>query len=273
MPRCADLSCARWRPERLTPRWAIGIRFNGQWFCSSGCVERAARAGLRAGPVLPGPGGSLRQPRLGLLLRNLRAITDGQLRAALGSQRESGCRLGAELERLGYVAADTVLRALAAQQNAKYLSSFDATRLAHGPSRLPVQMVRALSLIPFDLDEETRVVHVICAAPVPRAALRAMRKLTGWTPEVYLVADEVWERAMAAYGRAEGPDGFVTATHGMDEAAAVVAETASQDRMVTMRLARWERFAWVRVEGPTQVSNVLVPERMEETCQAAPTAQ
>ena len=46
MPRCTDLSCARWRPERLTPRWAIGIRFNGQWFCSSGCVERAARAGL-----------------------------------------------------------------------------------------------------------------------------------------------------------------------------------------------------------------------------------
>lgn len=272
MPRCAETSCARWRPERLTPRWAIGIRLNGEWFCSTACVERAARTGLAQDGRRTGTVGGLRPPRLGLLLRNAHAITDEQLAVALQSQKVSGCRLGEELQRLGFVSGDVVLRALAAQHNTRYLTSFDVARLAHGPSRLPVQMVRALALVPFDLDEALQVVHVMCAAPVPRAAVRAMRKLTGWTPEVYLVADDVWERALAAY-EAVDPEHCVSASRGVAEAAAVVAETASTDRTVTMRLARCERFSWIRVEGPTQVSNVLVPDSMEEPCLAVPIAQ
>ena len=212
------------------------------------------------------------RPRLGVLLRHAGAITERQLSVALASQRESGCRLGEEIRRLGYAGGDVVLRGLAAQHNAKYLSSFDVARLTRGPSRLPVEMVRALRLVPFDFDAESGLVHVICAAPVPRAAVRALRSLTGWTAEVYLVADDVWDRALAAYTAPVGAERLVTAARGVDEAAAVVAETASTDRSVTMRLARWEQFAWVRVEGPVHVANVLVP-AMEETCQVAPTAQ
>jgi hypothetical protein len=89
---------------------------------------------------------------------------------------------------------------------------------------------------------------------------------------VYLVADEVWDRALAAYTAPADAETLVTVARGVAEAAAVVAEAASSDRAVTMRLARWERFAWVRVEGPAHVANVLVP-GMEETCQVAPTAQ
>jgi hypothetical protein len=273
MPRCAEPSCARWRPERLTPRWATGIRFNGKWFCSTACVRLIVRAGLaQHGTAAEGVAG-LRPPRLGVLLRNMRAITDVQLAAALASQRVSGCRLGEELQRLGYVSGSVILRALAAQHNTSYLSSFDVARLAHGPSRLPVHMVRALALIPFDLDEAAQVVHVICAAPVPRAALRALRKLTGWSPEVYLVADDVWHRALAAYETSPDAENCVQASRSVEEAATFVAETASTDRAITMRLARWDRFAWVRVEGPTQVSNVLVPDSMEEPCPAVSIAQ
>ena len=49
MPRCADYTCGRWRPERLAPRWAAGIRFNGHWYCSRTCVEHAARIGNGVG--------------------------------------------------------------------------------------------------------------------------------------------------------------------------------------------------------------------------------
>ena len=45
MPRCADFTCGRWRPERMAPRWAAGIRFNNHWYCSRECVENAARIG------------------------------------------------------------------------------------------------------------------------------------------------------------------------------------------------------------------------------------
>jgi hypothetical protein len=237
-------------------------------------VQEAARAGLDGRAVPAVPTSALPPLRLGALLRHLNAVTEADLNAALASQQESGCRLGAELQRRGCVTADLVLRALAAQSSVSYLSSFDLSRVHNGPSWLPVDTVRALGLIPFDVDEDALQVRVICPAPVPRAAVRAMQKLTGWTPEVYLVSDEVWERALGEYRSMPGqsPDSEVVTVGGIDAAAALVADTASADRAVTMRHAQWDRFTWVRVEGPTLVSNLLVPGVTEGTCLAAHTA-
>ena len=63
----------------------------------------------------------------------------------------------------------------------------------------------------------------------------------------------------------------ITKVGQVDEAAALVADAASMQRAVTMRHARWERCMWVQIEGPTQVSNLLVPTVMEGTCQVAHT--
>jgi hypothetical protein len=59
---------------------------------------------------------------------------------------------------------------------------------------------------------------------------------------------------------------------GIEAAASFVADAASSDRAVVMRHAQWDRFTWIRVEGQTQVANLLVPVSREGTCQAAPTA-
>ena len=272
MPKCAEVSCGRWRPERLAPRWASGIRLNGHWYCSRECVHTAARAGLDV-QAMPAALTAMRPLRLGVLLRHLHAVSETDLDTALESQRTSGLRIGAELLRAGRVRPDLLLRALAAQSNVSYLTSFDIARVTQGPSWLAVDTVHALGLVPFALDQAARVVRVVCLAPVPRAAVRAMHKLTGWTPEVYLVHDDVWERALAAYRPASGAEapGVVT-VGGIDAAASFVADTASADRSVTMSHAQWDRFTWIRVEGPRQVSHLLVPGAMEGTCQAAHTA-
>jgi len=116
-------------------------------------------------------------------------------------------------------------------------------------------------------------VRVVCAAPVRRAAVRAIHTLTGWTPEVYLVHDDVWQRALEAYRpKADAGAADVVTLGGIDAAASFVADTASADRTVTMRHAQWDRFTWIRVEGSSQVSNLLVPGALEGTCQAAHTA-
>src|SRR5678810_165407 len=128
MPRCAEVSCGRWRPERLAPRWATGIRLNGHWYCSRACVQSAARAGLDA-QALPIPPAALRPLRLGVLLRHLRAVSEADLNEALQMQRVSGLRLGAELQRTGRVRPDQLLRALAAQANVSYFTSFDVARV------------------------------------------------------------------------------------------------------------------------------------------------
>lgn len=274
MPRCTEKSCGRWRPERLAPRWAAGIRFNGDWFCSRGCVEQAARAGLDVPPAPVTSARALPPLRLGVLLRHMNVISEENLNAALAAQKVSGRRLGAELRRLGLATRDQIVRALAAQGNVSYFTTFDVARVTNGPSWLPVDTVRALGLVPFDIDQKQRKVRVLCAAPVPRSAVRALLKLTGWAPEVYLVDDEIWEAAMDAYSPSiagAAVQDAVTVSD-VEAAAAHIAEAAIAERSITMRHASCEKYTWVRVEGPTQISDLLLPAVMEGTCQAALTA-
>jgi hypothetical protein len=231
----------------------------------------AARAGLgiQASSVVTAP---LRPMRVGALLRHFGAISEGDLNAALESQRASGLRLGAELQRLQRVRPEPVLRALATQHSVSYFTSFDVAKVTSGLAWLATDTVRALGLVPFDEDPAAHRVRVVCAAPVPRAAVRAMQKLTGWTPEVYLVHDDVWRRALEAYRPKTDAHADVVTLGGIEAAASFVADTASVDRTVIMRHAQWDRFTWIRVEGSSQVANLLVPGALEGTCQAAHTA-
>ena len=169
-----------------------------------------------------------------------------------------------------------MLRALAAQAGVSYLATFDVDRVTRGPAWLPAPTVRALGLVPFEIDESSRKLKVVCAAPVPRSAARAVLKLTGWTAEPYLVDDEVWRQALDAYRPADSVSeqdaGQARTVSGMAAAAACVADTAQSSRAITMRSASCDRYTWVRVEGPRLVSDLLVPAdrrgAMEERCQA-----
>lgn len=265
MPRCADVGCGRWRPELLAPKWASGIRFNGRWYCSRECVEQAARAGLDAPAIPAAPAGALPPMRVGVLLRHLGALSEENLNRALESQRETGLRLGAELRRLDLIDAESLLRALAAQSGVSYLTSFDMNRVKHGPVWLPAETVRALGLVPFEIDDLQRTLRVACTAPVPRTAMRALLKLTGWTAEPYLIDDEVWEHVARAYRPVQtiAQMGEAITVAGVAAAAARVADTALADRALTMRSASCDRYTWVRLEGPTHISDLLVSRAQE----------
>jgi hypothetical protein len=262
--------CGRWRPERLVPRWASGMRFNGEWYCSRTCVESAAKVGLDE-PAIPSvTAGSLPPMRLGAFLRHLGAVSEKDLALALESQKISGRRLGAELQHRGMVGAEPVLRALAAQGNVSYLTSFDVSRVANGPAWLPAETVRALGLVPFETNESKRRVRVVCTAPVAKASVRALAKLTGWTAEPYLVDDQVWRLALESYRPATGQSryaGEALATGSVDAIAARIADSAFANRSVTMRHGNVGRYTWVRVEGAQQVSDLLIPGQ-EAACQA-----
>jgi len=260
MPRCADAACGRWRPEILAPRWVAGIRFNGRWYCSRACVEHAAREGLDAPAIPAAPATALPQLKLGVLLRHLGAISEADLTSALESQRESGLRLGAELRRRDLVAPDAILRSLAAQGGISYFTTFDVGRVMRGPAWLPAETVRALGLVPFEVDDAQKKLRVVCGAPVPRTAMRALLKLTDWTAEPYLVDDDVLQDAIRAYRPVHATEQFGEAitVAGVAAAASRVADTAVAGRAVTMRSANCDRYTWVRLEGPAHVSDLLV---------------
>lgn len=280
MPRCADSTCGRWRPD-LTSFGRLGagsaqkfgaLRFNGRWYCSRACVEQAALAGLEQRRPAPAVSTGLPPLRLGVLLRHAGAVTQAQLEEALEAAGRSGLRIGTQLERLGFTTADEVLRALAAQGGVSYLSTFDIARLRRVPALLPPAMVRALGLIPFEADDVMRRLSVICTAPVPRTAMRALVRLTGWTPEVYLVTDAVFQSALDACEAESGettPHALTVAS--VAQAAAHVANAAAIERTVTMRHADCEAYRWVRVQGAQQVSDLLVTQE-GSGCQAELTA-
>jgi hypothetical protein len=267
MTRCADIRCKRWRLFGA-------LQFNGRWYCSRGCVEQAALAGLGApenGVRRAGVTRSLPPLKLGVLLRHAGVITDAQLEAALTATALTGLRIGEQLEQLGFVSPEAVLRALATQAGVSYLSNFNVARVKRAPGTLPPAMVRALGLVPFEADVIGERLHVITAAPVPRSAIRAMTRLTGWNVEVYLVSDAVFEAAVDAYQPLEQApvrDAYLVQT--LDAAAARVAERASLDRAVTMRHVAYDDYLWVRVEGSERVSDLLV--NKEAACQVAYTA-
>jgi hypothetical protein len=234
-------------------------------------VEHAARVGLDT-PAVAVTAGGLPPLKLGVLLRHLGAITESALEGALEAQRASGRRLGAELVASGLVEQEVVLKALAAQCGVSYLQSFDVNRVMSGPTWLPAETVRALGLVPFEADERQKRLRVLSAAPVPRSATRALLKLTGWTAEPYLVYDEIWQDALSLYrpsSQETGQRREAMTVNGAEAAAARIADNALLDRSVTMRAASCDQYTWVRVEGPRQVSDLLIPAMEEEPCQAA----
>jgi len=283
MPRCADESCGRWRPKLsrldglaadVARPWSA-IQFNERWYCSRGCVEQAALRGLVQSASVTTTTGAYRPLKLGVLLRHSGAISQAQLEMALGASALSGFRLGHQLVQLGFVTPDMVLRALATQAGVSYLSTFDVRRVARSPVALPASMVRALGLVPFEWERSTKQVQVVCAAPLPRAAMRAFARLTGWTPEVFLVTDDDFKAAINAYrpgADATTPhDAMTVGTIGA--AAARVADAAAQTRGVTMRHAAYGDRVWVRVEGTQRVSDLIVTgDRQEAPCRAELTA-
>lgn len=265
MPRCADASCVRWRPAFGV--WG-GLRLNGAWFCSRSCAAAAVRRGLESPPVVGESAGALPPLRIGALLRHQGAITQAQLDEALAGQRKSGLRLGAELQRLGYVSSATLVRALAAQAGVSYLTAVDSARVRRAPGGLSVDMVRALGLLPFEAQD--RRLHVLCTAPLPRPALRALARLTGWTAEPYLVDDAVWERALDNYAPDADERHRSDVVRDVDAASGCVVAAAAGGRNAVVRYAGCGDFVWVRVEGGAKTQDVLI---QEGPCQAASIAR
>jgi hypothetical protein len=283
MPRCADDTCGRWRPdltsiERLagaSVRKMGALQFNGLWYCSRECVEQAARTGLNEDASRTRTSSGLPPLKLGVLLRHAGAVTQSELETALAASARTGLRIGQQLQQLGYTTSVEVLRALATQAGVSYFSTFDVARVERGPVSMPAATVRALGLVPFEADEVLRRLSVVCAAPVPKSAIRALTRLTGWVPEVYLVTDAMFQTALDAYQPARGTQAsHQTLTfENLGAAAAHVADVAANERAVTMRHADCNDYRWVRVQCPQRVSDLLVSSAREERgCQAELTA-
>jgi len=252
-------------------RRGVGSHVDGGWFCSRGCVERMVRRRLlEARPVAAGIP-NVPPMRLGALLRHHGVCGADAIERALRAQRGSQLKLGEQLFAMGAAEKEGVLRALAAQAGVGYLATVDAAAVREAPGGLSPAAVRALGLVPISEAEDGRI-RVACPAPVPRRALSALRRLTGWIPEPYLVADADWQVLLRHYGadvRGERSVRELTQfvqTESLSDAAARITTAATRGGGTTVTEARWEPYTWVRIQGRGRVDDIVFarPDGQEE---------
>lgn len=277
MAHCASEPCTRWRPDVLTG--VSGVTINSRWFCCQGCVERMVQK-LLAGaapdeqPVVT----SGLHLRLGVLLRHHGALSADQLHDALEAQQMSGLRLGAQACAMFGIDSAQVLRALAAQAGTRYLTAIDPATVHDGPGALPHEAMGALGLIPFSKPDVQGRVRVASKAPVRWDAVNALANLAGWTPEPYLVEDDVWTELFEHYGagshQGQADASRVVVVKSELDAAARIATLAVTTRRARLAEGHWNPYIWVRVHGEATVNDVLFarPTTQELSWQAASTS-
>lgn len=273
MPRCATDACRRWRPGLIAAR--TGVRFDGAWFCSVGCLREYAARALETAHA-PDVSPPLSIPPLGTVLVQQKSVSREIVHAALRQQRETGQRLGAQLRAMGAVTGEDVLRALAAQAGVGYLTALDPARVRTGHAGLSREAVGTLGVVPFDCRPQSELLRVACTGPVPRHALRALREMTGYVVEPFLVSDELFDTLMEEYGTAQATPAPTGAVRTLGDAVRRVTTAAQEGRAARMVRARFDPFVWVRLEGQTGTEDFVLPlpRHTEEgtTWLAAPTS-
>jgi len=236
----------------------LGIWFDAAWYCSADCLDAAMRARLER----PSPGDSVTMAgipslRLGVLLTHQAGLPPDVLATALSRARRNGLRLGEQLMRMGAASQYEILRALAAQAGIGFLTAVDRARLWAAPGGLSRDAVRALGLVPFDVDPRNEVARVACVAPLPRLALGAMRQLTGFRIEPYLVADAQFPELLDAYGASADAEPVPSmSVDDVGSAAAHIVNAARTGAGLRMTETRCNDHVWVRLDDGARAQDL-----------------
>ena len=161
---------------------------------------------------------------LGDILTTCQIITSDDIAAALEEQRQSGCRFGEALVKLGIVTQEDIDWALSSQLDIPYI-------------RLKAAMLdpAALRLVPAELARRYNLIPLICAGselsiaiadPLNKAAIEAIEHHTGCTVNISVaLIREVREMIDAAYGSVSGQMlGFTSAAFSEQALAAINAD-------------------------------------------------
>lgn len=247
MAQCAREACKRWWPDLLAGM--TGVVIEGRWYCSIACVKQIASQRLRNARLAGGSPRDL-QVRLGVWLQVEGALNGRQLQHVLEAQRESGLPIGAQVIAMSMAPPVAVLRALAKQAGLPYLTRIDYSKVTDAQEWLSPPAARVLSIVPIAEPKEGRV-KVACAAPAPYRGLGAFQRVTGLTPEPFLVTDADWSSLMSTYGSTVEAEEFSPFVETRDWAEAVdsIAAAVKSSRSVHFTDARFDARIWVRVHG------------------------
>ena len=199
---CGNPDCLQHRP---LPR-ALACQWDGRRLCSPECYAAAAEADFaRLLPALaPAPAPRHRMP-LGLLMVEQGFLAAEDLRRALAAQQQAGAgRIGYWLMRLGFASESHITAALARQWGC---SVFPLAETACEPAvsrLLPRALLLGFGLVPAHFAAARRTLFVACRDGIVRSALYAMERMLGLTLEPCFADASAVDARLAALSRVRG---------------------------------------------------------------------
>lgn len=264
MRHCADKACPTFR---LALPFRRGLRFDGDWFCSTACLAATTARRLAAlqpprisrVPTMP-------PVRLGATLVASRRITPDTLERALGAQSRTGLRLGRQLVEMGAVPEHEVTHALARQSGVGFLTTVDPDTVRRPIAGLSRTVVHALGVIPLNLERDGTL-RIAVGAPLPRMAIAALQSGTGHRIRPYLVGDTLLQALLAVYGTdaPAPPPPTGVGRLSAEQAARRIADAAGEGRAISWQHTWGPGFAWVRVDGASGSEDLIVASPPTET--------
>jgi hypothetical protein len=247
VPRCANPDC-----PSAASRWSSvlhrtsGFWFNEQgWFCGSRCLEVALEEQLLesfAADRRPAP---IRTTMpLGLMMLSRGIVSDPQLRDAIRLQHSSGDRIGACMQRLGFISYEDIASAVATQWGCPI---FPAESVQPACATLvPYSLAERYRMLPVHLVGQGRRLFVGFSDRVNHTALIAIEHMLGCETEACIIPEPKLLQLLDYRKRDTTGEAAVSRPNTSSETARMILSYAQQTSAHAIRLRAVESNIWVR---------------------------
>lgn len=261
-PSCGHADCrptpSLWRRLRGQPR---GVVIQGLPYCRDECVDRAlANALLRVRSNVQRPAVPHRIP-LGLLLLSRQQLTAGQLRAALGAQRNAGRgRIGEWLQTLGFVSEQHITAALARQWSCPVLRTTSLNASTSRAPRIPLTLLNACVMIPVDYVAASATLHIAFGEAIDYSVLYAIEQMLGCRTESCMAVPSFVRQSLQALSGHHAESEVVFDRVDGAEFLRIIRSYSVRLSAAEIRLAACGPHLWVRLQGTACPSlDILLP--------------
>jgi Type II secretion system (T2SS), protein E, N-terminal domain len=194
---CSSDDCSRWLTQRHLSARKVGVKLDGNWYCSYSCFAAAAAHRfaqlLRVDPVVSNR--TSRMP-LGLILLNRGWITQEQSRQALKTQNESGEEIGEIFVEMGCISEKQLISARSMQWGCP---AFAASRPLQNRCEIPIRLMRRHSMVPLHYVSATNSLLVGFVHRIEYGVLYAIEQITGRKTRPCLITASDFELHMREY--------------------------------------------------------------------------
>jgi hypothetical protein len=249
VPRCSRHGCVAGAGWSSVLHRASGFWFNEQhWFCGPGCLQESLVEHLirflardhRTTPV------RTTMP-MGLMMLARGIVSDAQLRDGLRLHRTSGERIGACLQRLGFVTEGEIASVVATQWGCPV---FPAASVQPGCSLLvPCSLIERHRMLPVHLASQGRRLFVGFGDKVNHSVLVAVEHMLGCGTEACIVPESTLLQGIDARKQDTSGEVVVRLSLSAAETAGMILSYAQQTTSEGLRLQEVDDDLWVRFQS------------------------